>query len=106
MENDDKLVKEWLESAFDKMNEKRESFIAECVEMFRQKNADYGDTFREYAFDTTMLDHLRAKINRAINIKLKEEFNFESYLDNMQDIAIYSALIYIVGNENNSGEMK
>jgi len=81
---------------FDKVKE-FENLTSGMLDLYKRKNADYGDSFEKTYLDyglTAFLVRAQDKINRlySINKKKKIEVTDESVLDTLRDLANYSIM--------------
>lgn len=72
----------------------------QALELFKKKNADYGDAFAEFGL-IGVLTRLGDKIKRAINIKQKSItlVDEESLEDTLLDLHNYSAMALMLLKE-------
>jgi hypothetical protein len=72
----------------------------QALELFRRKNADYGDAFADYGL-IGVLTRLGDKIKRAINIKKKSItlVDEESLEDTLLDLHNYAAMALMLLKE-------
>lgn len=74
--------------------------IAEMLETYKKKNADYGNSFsetiQEFGFIPAVA-RINDKLKRVKNMVKGKEMNIkdESLRDNLMDIAVYSVLTII-----------
>ena len=80
--------------------------LSEMQEIFRKKNADYGNAFKdmysEYGLIYPVM-HLREKLNRIESIMKngKAEVSNESIKDSLQDMANYCVMTLIEIDDDN-----
>jgi hypothetical protein len=75
---------------------------AEALELFRRKNADYGDSFADYGV-VGVLVRISDKIKRYMSISNKgiSLVNDESLRDTLIDLHNYSAMALMLMDEKN-----
>ena len=76
-----------------------EMVIAEMLDTYKKKNADYGNSFAETIQEfgyTPAVARINDKLKRVKNMVKGNEMNVnESMRDNLMDIAVYSVLTII-----------
>lgn len=76
-----------------------EMFIAEMLDTYKKKNADYGNSFAETIQEFGYIPavaRINDKLKRVKNMVKGNEMNVnESMRDNLMDIAVYSVLTII-----------
>lgn len=76
-----------------------EMVIAEMLDTYKKKNADYGNSFAETIQEfgyTPAVARINDKLKRVKNMMKGNEMNVnESMRDNLMDIAVYSVLTII-----------
>lgn len=75
-----------------------DSLAGECLDIFRRKNADYGDSFREDGL-MGILVRLKDKINRTLNILDHEDRRMvrsETLRDTLIDLSNYALMGVVV----------
>ena len=87
--------------------EQMKKIQAQGLELFRRKNADYGDAFAEFGF-VGVLVRLEDKMKRAMNICSTEItlVNEESLRDTLLDMHNYSAMALMLLDESNENDEK
>lgn len=87
----------------EKKIEKHEEICNEIHEMYKKKNADYGDSVGQLYSklgDVSFLTRISDKYYRLMNLlcKPEEEINYESVDDTIQDMANY-CIIWLMERE-------
>lgn len=81
---------------------KHEEICKDIHEMYKKKNADYGDSVGELykkLGDISFLTRISDKYNRLMNLVMSEnEQNYESIEDTIQDMANY-CIIWLMERE-------
>ena len=79
-----------------------EAIQAQALELFKKKNADYGDAFADYG-TIGVLVRMGDKIRRLQSISNKQItlVNDESLRDTLIDLHNYSAMAIMLMNEKN-----
>ena len=85
--------------------EQMEKVQKEGIELFRKKNADYGDAFANYGV-IGVLVRMSDKISRLQSITSKNIslINSESLRDTLIDLHNYSAMAIMLLDENNDND--
>ncbi len=81
--------------------EQMQKIQSECLELFRKKNKDYGDSFAEYGV-IGLLVRLEDKLKRCVSIT-KNGINLvqdERLRDTLLDLHNYSAMAVMLLDEN------
>ena len=79
----------------------------ECYELFKKKNADYGNAFEDYG-TIGILVRMNDKIRRAININNKQItlVNDENLRDTLVDLHNYCALAITLLDKDSDNNKK
>jgi hypothetical protein len=70
------------------------SLFAELLDLFKRKNADYGNSFEKHGQVGIMI-RMHDKFQRFLNISQKQVqlINDESLDDTLKDLIVYSAML-------------
>ena len=75
------------------LKEKFEKTLAKDIELFKKKNADYGNSFADFGIIGVLI-RMGDKLSRVINLLNTDQINIkeESIEDTLKDLQIYSAV--------------